>query len=262
MSKEIAFDDNSRVIFFSDCHRGANDYADDFAPNRDIYTYALDHYYRNSFTYIEIGDSDELWENYRFSKLLDAHRDVYLLIKKFHSKNRFYMIWGNHDVVKERTHFVKKHLYGYYNSEHKYEPLFDKIRTHEGIVLKYKDTSYKIFVVHGHQGDLLNDTLWPLARFLVRYFWKNIQYLRQRNPISPARNIQLMKTIERKIIEWIKSNNQMLIAGHTHHYSFASPGDSPYFNSGCCIYKGYITGSEIVIDGGVTAGQSIWEEES
>ena len=33
----VSFDDNSKYILFSDCHRGDNSFADDFANNRNIY---------------------------------------------------------------------------------------------------------------------------------------------------------------------------------------------------------------------------------
>lgn len=56
----IAFNDNSKFILFSDCHRGDNSFADDFANNRNIYFHALKHYYNTGFEYFELGDSDEL----------------------------------------------------------------------------------------------------------------------------------------------------------------------------------------------------------
>jgi len=33
-SGEIPFDDSSKLVFFSDCHRGDNSWTDDFAPIR------------------------------------------------------------------------------------------------------------------------------------------------------------------------------------------------------------------------------------
>ena len=65
-AKRIAFDDDSKFIIFSDCHRGDNSFADDFANNRNIYYHALKHYYKEDFTYCELGDGDELWENISF----------------------------------------------------------------------------------------------------------------------------------------------------------------------------------------------------
>ena len=65
-AKRIPFNDDSKFIFFSDCHRGDNSFADDFANNRNIYLHSLKQYYNNGFHYIELGDGDELWENIQF----------------------------------------------------------------------------------------------------------------------------------------------------------------------------------------------------
>lgn len=245
-SREIPFDGTSKIVFFSDCHRGDGSKSDNFAPNRNIYMSALDYYYTHGYTYIEIGDGDELWENRHFSSLLQVHRDVYQLIRKFHIEGRFYMIWGNHDIMKKNKIFLRKGLAEYYNpNTHVFEPLFDDIKAYEGLILRYKETPYKIFVVHGHQGDLINDSLWPIACFLVRYIWRRIECFRVRNPISPARSISRMNSIENNIVDWVTANKQMLIAGHTHNPAFAYPGAPPYFNSGSCVFNGYITAIEI-----------------
>ena len=47
-AKTVPFDDTSKFILFSDCHRGDNSYADDFANNRNIYFNALKHYFGQS----------------------------------------------------------------------------------------------------------------------------------------------------------------------------------------------------------------------
>jgi len=62
-ANEIPFDDSSKIILMSNCHRGDGGLADDFLKNRNIYFAALTHYYNSNFTYIEIGDGDELWKN-------------------------------------------------------------------------------------------------------------------------------------------------------------------------------------------------------
>ena len=85
-AKIIGFDDSSKFILFSDCHRGDNSFADDFANNRNIYFHALKHYYAEGFQYCEIGDGDELWENISFQPILEAHKNVYMLMKLFHEQ--------------------------------------------------------------------------------------------------------------------------------------------------------------------------------
>ncbi len=72
-AEEVPFDDTSRFVFFSDCHRGDNSRADAFAINENLFLRALGYYHRHGFTYIEVGDGDELWKNRRFCDVREAH---------------------------------------------------------------------------------------------------------------------------------------------------------------------------------------------
>ena len=69
---EVPFDDSTKIIFFSDCHRGDNSWADDFAHNQNVYYHAMNAYYREDYSCIEIGDGDELWENIQFRDVNDG----------------------------------------------------------------------------------------------------------------------------------------------------------------------------------------------
>ncbi len=245
-SKEIVFDDSSKFIFFSDCHRGDNSWADDFADNQSLLFHALDYYYKNGFTYIEIGDGDELWENAKFEVIRKQHSDIFWLMSRFYEANRLYLIWGNHDIERKNQRIVENTLYQYYDErEKKYKPLFKNIEVHEGLVLQHSGTKNKIFLVHGHQGDLLSDQLWWLSRFLVRHLWRHLQLLGVRDSTSPAKNFKKRVEVEKKIINWVKAKNQILIAGHTHRPVFPQDGDPPYFNDGSCVHPRCITGIEI-----------------
>lgn len=245
-SKEIFFDNSSKLIFFSDCHRGDNSWADDAVYNRDLFLHALDYYYDRNYTYIEVGDGDELWKNRSFPVILQSHDAVFRQIKKFHDAGRLYMLYGNHDIVKKNEKFVQKNLYQYYNyTTQRFEPLFDNIKIHEGLILRYMNSPVTIFVIHGHQGDLMNDRLWPIARFMVRYLWRPLELLGIRDFTSPAKNDYRSDPIERNIMNWAKSNQRMVIAGHTHRPVFPEPGAAPYFNTGSCVQKGFLTGIEI-----------------
>ena len=44
------FDDNSRYVFFSDCHRGDGSHSDEFTKNQNLFIYSLEYYYANDFT--------------------------------------------------------------------------------------------------------------------------------------------------------------------------------------------------------------------
>ncbi len=246
LSDEITFDENSKIVFFSDCHRGDKSKADNFYPNCNIYLTALDFYYSNGYIYIELGDGDELWENDKFPTLFNAHDTAYLLLQKFYLDKKLYMLWGNHDVFKSHETYVKNNFYRYYDSSTKsYKPLFENIKIHEGLILKYNYTPYKIFVFHGHQGHIFDDILWPFSRFIVRNFGKPLELLHSRSRIYQIRNEKKLQTTERNIKLWSKYKHHLVITGHTHKPAFPKPGQIPYFNDGCCVENGYITCIEI-----------------
>lgn len=54
---------SSKYVLFSDCHRGTGRSNDNFLKNEYLYLAALKYYFSHGFTYIELGDGDELWEN-------------------------------------------------------------------------------------------------------------------------------------------------------------------------------------------------------
>ena len=56
----VPFDEKSKFVFFSDIHRGDDSLSDEFGRNRHIYSHALDYYYQNDYTYIEVDDGNEL----------------------------------------------------------------------------------------------------------------------------------------------------------------------------------------------------------
>lgn len=246
-AKVIPFNNNSKYILFSDCHRGDNSFADDFANNRNIYFHALKHYYNLGFNYCEVGDGDELWENTKFESIFHAHKDVYMLMKQFHEADRLHMIWGNHDMVYRNPDYVKKHLSAYFDAktgEHK--ELFCEIKYHEGLVLKHTETNQELFLTHGHQADWWNYTFWKWSRFMVRVLWKPLNVMGIADPTSPAKNYKGLIKIERRTKKWISENNNLMtIVGHTHRPRFPEPGDIAFFNDGSCVHPRSITGIEI-----------------
>jgi len=145
----VPFNDESRIILFSDCHRGDNSFADDFAKNKNIYFHALERYYDNGFVYCELGDGDELWENLFFKSIFEAHKNVYLLLQKFHLEQRLYMQWGNHDMVYKSPSYVEKTLSTYFDVKRGQDvELFKDIKYHEGLILQHTETKQKIFLTH------------------------------------------------------------------------------------------------------------------
>lgn len=245
-SKELSFNDKSKIIIMSDCHRGNGSNSDNFFKNKNLFLTALRYYYEQGYTYIEIGDGDELWENKSLKSIINVHKDVFKEMAKFYAEGRFHMIYGNHDIEKKEFYIKNDILREYCDHQNKEtKPLFPDIDISEGIILRYEGTDDKIFLVHGHQGDFLNDDIWRIARFLVRHLWGPLEAIGVNNPINTATNNRRKSKIEKKLINWAKNNNQLLIAGHTHRSFFSKVGKHLYFNDGCCTNPFDITGIEI-----------------
>jgi UDP-2,3-diacylglucosamine pyrophosphatase LpxH len=190
-SEEIIFDDLSKFIIMSDCHRGTGGWADTFSNNSNVYFTALNHYLRQDYTYIELGDGDELWENVKMSDIIREHSDVFWLLSEYYKKNRLYLMYGNHDMVKKKEEYVKNNLTSCFNERlQKNIPLFEGIKIHEGLVLKQRYSRNKIFLVHGNQVDFLNSNLWLIARFLVRFLWKPLETFGVNDITRTAKNYE------------------------------------------------------------------------
>ncbi|NRA92987.1 MAG: metallophosphoesterase family protein [Psychroserpens sp.] len=246
-AKVIPFNSESKFILFSDCHRGDNSFADDFANNRNIYFHALQHYFNEGFNYCELGDGDELWENLSFNSILNAHKNVYMLMKQFYEEQRLHMIWGNHDMVYRNPSYVQKHLSTYFDPKIGEEvELFCDIAYHEAIILKHSESGQELFLMHGHQADWWNYLFWKWSRFMVRVLWKPLNVMGIADPTSPAKNYKELIKIERRTKKWIAENDNLVtIAGHTHRPRFPEPGSIPFFNDGSCVHPRSITGLEI-----------------
>ncbi|MEL7565001.1 MAG: metallophosphoesterase [Dehalobacterium sp.] len=245
-SETIPFNDSSRIVLISDCHRGDGSWADTFLKNQNLYYAALTHYYKERFTYIELGDGDELWENNNFYEIIHVHKNAYWLLSKFFNEGRLYFIFGNHDMIKKSNRFVKRNYYYYFDErKKKFFPIFKNIKFHEGLILKHTETKNKIFLLHGHQVDFFNDQMWGASRFLVRYFWRPLELFGVNDPTSTAKNYIKKQFVEKKLIEWVKKEKHMLIAGHTHRPVFPEVGEPPYFNDGSCVHPRCITAIEI-----------------
>ncbi|GHU57153.1 hypothetical protein AGMMS49975_22050 [Clostridia bacterium] len=239
----VGFDSSSKIVIMSDCHRGDGSFADDFIHNQNIMHTALSYYYNNGYTYIELGDGDELWENSSFELISAVNANIFNIMSKFYQKKRLYLIYGNHDMVKKYPEWVENNFTNGLSELHeKEQALFPKIQIHEGIILNNAESGHKIFLLHGHQADFFNYKLWRLAMFLVRYVWHPLQLLAFHDPSSPS------PKINPRLEKWAEEHNCLVIAGHTHHVFFPPPKTSMYFNDGCCVYPYFI--SAIEIEGG------------
>ena len=255
-AKVLPLNKDTKYILFSDLHKGNNSYADDFVHNMRIYKEALHHYYKNDFTYIELGDGLELWENRKIKPIIKAHQVIFDLLKDFHKQKRLYLLYGNHDMVMMYPFMVKKLL----------GSVFTNLIYYESILLQTENPKNNFLLLHGHQADYMNYLFWWFHRFLVRYVWKPLQLIGITDPTSPAKNFKELIKVERRMKEWIQiNNNQPVIFGHTHRPRFPLPSLSqrckdakntdekkvlekeiPMFNTGSCVHPESIIGIEIV----------------
>jgi len=240
-------DENSKYIFFSDSHRGDDSASDEFSRNQHVFAHALEYYFHNDYVYVEVGDGDELWEYPKFKHIRLAHSDVFSTLKKLFDNKRLIILYGNHNNYLKNKHYVSKNLYTFYDEySQDIHDLFTGIDPCEALVLKNKCSNQEVLIVHGHQGDLMNDQLWLVNMLLLRYFWRFMHLVGFQNPSSPARNHFKRHKIERTYKKWIKRHKMMLICGHTHRQKFPKSEELPYFNTGCCIHSKGITGIEIL----------------
>lgn len=235
----------SRYVLFSDCHRGNGTHNDNFLKNQHLYLAALRHYYRHNFTYIELGDGDELWENRNMEQIKEIHGDIFCQLSLFYQKNRLYMIYGNHDMVKKYSSFSRKKCSTYFCTESQCQKaLFPDITYYPGIILRNSSSGKELYLTHGHQASLMNSTLWPVNRFLVRYLWKPLEQIGILDPTSAAKNYTSKNRTENHLITWARDNNLTLITGHTHRPTLNTKSPH-YLNTGSCVHPSCITCIEI-----------------
>ena len=227
----ISAENHRKIVLMSDCHRGNGSWTDSFLPNRPIYTAALKYYLQKQFTYIELGDGDELWENRRFLDIYRTHREVFYLFQQFYAEGRLFLLWGNHDRIKENAvDFWKGTPFRF--------PFYQSIRIKSG-------NSPDLFLLHGHQGDLINDTLWKVSRSLVRHLWRPLELRGVKDPTSAAKNYTKKRKIEEEFIDYSCKQHCILVAGHTHKPTLTKTDCGLYFNCGSCVHPGAITAIEI-----------------
>jgi len=263
-----------KLVCLSDMHRGDGSGADDFAQNSLIYRCALEHYLEDGFTYVELGDAEELWENDNFDQIYITHTSVYELLAKFHNpdpeKTRYLKVWGNHDLY-------------WKDNEAVYRTLFPDIKIHEGIILEAgarngggEGSGGVILLLHGHQADpKCSGEAAAVSRFFVHNFWPDLQRCGVKDPTRAALNPGLCNEVDKRLHEWASRNDQgiaAIIAGHTHRAVFENLSlterrymeskvktdgvkiknepDGSYYNTGSCVHSLCITGIEITFENG------------
>lgn len=246
----IDFDDDSRLVFISDVHRGDGTYNDSLLPNQNIYLTAIKYYYKNKFTYVEVGDGDELWKNRNFNEIAYIYEGVFKMLNKYNKDNRLYMIYGNHDIIKKNKRFkikqekALKRIGADYGSE--FLALISNLKFYSGINFNYTPINEKFLVTHGHQIDLMNCELGIISMYLVRYIWKFLSGVCGfKDPTSSAKSKSKRSRVDIELQNWTRNNYKMLLCGHTHNSRFPDLYEPPYFNDGCCVLPYAMTAIEV-----------------
>lgn len=242
----LPWEDGSRYVFLSDCHRGCGTANDNFLKNQNLFFAALQYYYQEGYSYIELGDGDELWENRSVNQIMDIHSDAFWMMSRFYEEERLHLIYGNHDMVKQSESFSKKLCTSYYCRERKeWTSLFPGIRFHESIILKNSGSGPNLYLTHGHQADIMNSVFWKLTRFLVRYIWKPLERVGFTDPTSAAKNNTKKDKVEQRLLSFTQKHSCILITGHTHRPALDEKGQIPLLNTGSCVHPRCITAIEL-----------------
>ncbi|SCK04001.1 Uncharacterized protein conserved in bacteria [uncultured Clostridium sp.] len=246
----IPFDDSSKLVFVSDVHRGDGTYFDSLLPNANIYITALKYYLRNGFTYVEVGDGDELWKNKNFNEIAYTYEEVFKIFNRYKKKDKIYIIYGNHDIIKRNKNFkdIQEKSLRKIGADYGREFLkfIEDIKFYPGLNMLYTPLDEKFLVTHGNQMDFVNKELWIISRFLARYIWKFMFGIAGfRDPSSSAKNKTRRTRVDLELQRWARDNGKMLLCGHTHNSRFPGEFEPPYFNDGCCILPYAMTSIEV-----------------
>jgi len=211
----IPFDmHTAKFIFLSDQHKGAKDLADDFRNAENNYLHTLQHYFNEGFTFINLGDCEELWEASP-STIIDKNRPSLLKEAEFLAANRYYRIYGNHDL--EWNYAIQL---GYY-----LKPIFGpSLSVKEGLLLttEYNNETFSILLAHGHQGDQRSDGN-AFSKWFVAAIWTPIQRYLEISMDTISDFFELVDEHNIMMYEWSATQDNMIfISGHTHKPVFAS----------------------------------------
>ncbi|MDZ4794588.1 MAG: metallophosphoesterase [Bacteroidota bacterium] len=255
----IPFEEHTgKFIIFSDQHKGTRNGADDFKQAETNYLAALNYYSSHDFCFINLGDSEELWEN-SIWEVKKKNKATFEAEKKFLEQGKYVKVFGNHDLYWDTSIWSYWHLKSMFG---------EKVKVYEGVVLKSlvfcqesgvnsgesgdksresgdksresgvnsvesgdksresgdntPNSELTIFLTHGHQGDAQSDGNW-FSKFFVAYIWAPLQSMLRINPNTPAYDAE-KKTLHNHIMyEWIaEQKNMLLVTGHTHQPVFQS----------------------------------------
>ena len=201
----------NKYAIISDIHLGDGKDADDFRKNEDALKRALDHYKKDGYKLILLGDIEEFWQFDLHSIRGRYDNTIYKKIRALGDDNVF-RVWGNHDsewrAFDDPATTKQERIAG----------------AAEALKMKDKDGKECVLLLHGHQGSTESDKTSWFSRFWVRLF-KSVEaaakWLKLYGHPAAAKS-QIAKDYEQIFYSWAKKNKVIVICGHSHRAIFAS----------------------------------------
>ena len=211
----------SRVVLMSDCHRGVGNWGDNFQLNQNLFYAALQYYNRRNYTYIELGDGDELWENRSLHDIVLAHDNQFSLMGTMTARS--YARNTLRDIATRKSGCAA---------------CFPICRYTSRSALRTAQAAWNCFWcmdIRAISGTIRCGS--------SPGFWCELAGCN--DPTSAAKNYRRKEKTERRLSAWADGRRQFLVAGHTHRPSFPRPGEGYYFNDGSCVHPRSITALEL-----------------
>ena len=196
--------EDRRYIFLSDAHKWDRGETDFFNPVEPTYLKALDYYRKNNFSLVLLGDIEE-GAGDSLQDVLNHYPQTFSAERTFPAE-RYHRVYGNHD------HDWKKDSV---------RRMLETVMERPVPVVPALRLGDRVFIVHGHEGDLFSDELHGFTQLLLRLFKRFFEIL-ARKKASPAENSSKRCRRAELLYAWGQARRQVVIAGHTHLAYFAS----------------------------------------
>ncbi len=202
----------NKYILFSDIHLGDGGGADDFRKNVEAFLRALDHYKKNGYDLILLGDIEELWQFQLDEIKVRYNNSVYQKIRAF-GDDHIHRVFGNHDID----------WHQFNDDPAKNAPINNRCVV-EALKMRDSQGNIRFLLIHGHQGNTKADKHSWSSRFWVRAFRLVEPFFKKIGITShpPAIKSRIAEDYERILYSWAEKNGVMLICGHSHKAIFSS----------------------------------------
>jgi len=208
---------NNKYVIFSDLHFGDGKGADNFFHNEKVMVDSLEHYRKNNFKLILLGDVEDFWQVNLKDTRNKYNNSVYKKIRDFGNEN-VYRVYGNHDEEwsKKQDNFKGD----------KRDPSFTDGREFgsalEAIKLIDENGKTIILLLHGHQGSIESQLFSWFSKPLVWLYGKTIEPIFGRHKFIAEPNTKIDSNYEQVYYKIALEKKIIIITGHSHYAIFAS----------------------------------------